>query len=183
MLHQDFIDWNGLGIYEWDRKSPSVGGHAVVIIGWGEENGKLYWIVRNSWGEEWGDKGYFKILRGVNHCEIEENVFVGFPNIPGVRKFIEQPVLYQKDDFIAKYLWNIHDSGYKHTTYENLALGKININMLTKELYSVESIPNLKTFIAGKMKIIKEGYKKGGRIKKFNKFLIIIILIIILYFI
>lgn len=183
MLYQDFMDWNGIGIYEWDKKSASVGGHAVVIIGWGEENGKLYWIVRNSWGEEWGDKGYFKILRGVNHCEIEENVFVGFPNIPGVRKFIEQPVLYQKDDFIAKYLWNIHDSGYKHTTYENLALGKINVDMLTKELYSVDSIPNLKTFIAGKMKMIKEGYKKNGR-KSNNKILFIIfLLIIILYFI
>ena len=182
MLYQDFIDWDGIGIYEWDKKSASVGGHAVVIIGWGEENGKLYWIVRNSWGEEWGDKGYFKILRGVNHCEIEENVFVGFPNIPGVRKFIEQPVLYQKDDFIAKYLWNIHDSGYKHTTYENLALGKINVDMITKELYSVDSIPNLKTFIAGKMKIIKEGYKKGCRNN--NTFSIIIfLLIIILYFI
>lgn len=183
MLYQDFMDWNGIGIYEWDKKSASVGGHAVVIIGWGEENGKLYWIIRNSWGEEWGDKGYFKILRGVNHCEIEENVFVGFPNIPGVRKFIEQPVLYQKDDFIAKYLWNIHDSGYKHTTYENLALGKINVDMLTKELYSVDSIPNLKTFIAGKMKMIKEGYKKSGR-KSNNKILFIIfLLIIILYFI
>ena len=82
-----------------------------------------------------------------------------------------------------KYLYNIHDSGYKHTTYENLALGKINVDMLTKELYSVDSIPNLKTFIAGKMKMIKEGYKKSGR-KSNNKILFIIfLLIIILYFI
>lgn len=183
MLYQDFIDWDGTGIYEWDRKSASVGGHAVVIIGWGEENGKLYWIVRNSWGEDWGDKGYFKILRGVNHCEIEENVFVGFPNIPGIRKFIEHPILYDKNDFVTKYLWNIQDSGYKHTTYENLALGKINIDMMTKELYSIDSIPNFKTFIAGEMKIIKEGYKKACRYKKFNNFLIIIFLLIILYFI
>lgn len=186
MLYQDFIDWDGIGIYEWDKRSASVGGHAVVIMGWGEENGKKYWIVRNSWGEEWGENGYFKILRGVNHCEIEENVFVGFPNIPGIRKFVEQPILYQKDDFIVKYLWNIHDSGYKHTTYENLALGKINIDMIAKELYSVDSIPNLKKFIAGKMKSIKESYNNTvscRRIKKHNRFLIIIIILLILYFI
>ena len=36
-------------------------GHAVCITGWGIENGQKYWEVRNSWGEEWADKGYCKI--------------------------------------------------------------------------------------------------------------------------
>ena len=30
-----------------------------------------YWIVQNSWGEEWGEKGYFRIKRGDNECDIE----------------------------------------------------------------------------------------------------------------
>jgi len=37
--------------------------HAVVIVGYGLENNVEYWLVRNSWGASWGDKGYIKIQR------------------------------------------------------------------------------------------------------------------------
>lgn len=36
-----------------------LGGHAVVAMGWKLINGSLYFEVRNSWGDEWGDHGYF----------------------------------------------------------------------------------------------------------------------------
>lgn len=35
---------------------------------------KSYWIVDNSWNTYWGDRGYFKILKGVNECGIESDI-------------------------------------------------------------------------------------------------------------
>jgi C1A family cysteine protease len=45
--------------------------HSITLIGYGEENGTKYWIGMNTWGDEWGDKGFFKILRGENESQIE----------------------------------------------------------------------------------------------------------------
>ena len=44
--------------------------HAVTMVGYGNENGKDYWIVKNSWGANWGENGYFRIRRGTSCCGI-----------------------------------------------------------------------------------------------------------------
>lgn len=47
--------------------------HSVMIMGWGEDpnNGTRYWIVRNSYGKSWGDKGDFLVRRGQDDMGIE----------------------------------------------------------------------------------------------------------------
>ena len=40
--------------------------HGVLLIGYGMENNTDYWLLKNSWGNRWGDHGFFKIIRNMN---------------------------------------------------------------------------------------------------------------------
>jgi len=61
------------------KSNTFLGGHAVKFLGWGIEGGVKYWLVANSWNPNWGDQGYFKIIRGKNECAIESSVNAGVP--------------------------------------------------------------------------------------------------------
>ena len=79
-VYTDFFMY-GSGIYKRTNlaRSTVAGYHAVRIVGWGQEGGERYWRVANTWGNNWGEEGYFRIARGDNECLIEEFVLGVWP--------------------------------------------------------------------------------------------------------
>lgn len=69
-VYEDFVAYKS-GVYK-HTTGQALGGHAVEMIGWGVEDGEDYWLVKNSWNEQWGDGGFFKIAH--NECGIEDDV-------------------------------------------------------------------------------------------------------------
>lgn len=59
-----------------DKCNKQALNHGVAIVGYGFDKvlNLKYWIVKNSWGTDFGEKGYFRILRGDNTCGIESAV-------------------------------------------------------------------------------------------------------------
>jgi len=74
-VYADFLTYKS-GVYYY-VSGDELGGHAIKILGWGTEDGIDYWLVANSWNEDWGDAGYFKIRRGTDECGIEDGIVAG----------------------------------------------------------------------------------------------------------
>lgn len=88
-VHEDFFHYKS-GIYrhvtstnEKSEKYRKLQTHAVKLTGWGTLKGaqgqkEKFWIVANSWGNSWGENGYFRILRGVNESDIEKLIIAAW---------------------------------------------------------------------------------------------------------
>lgn len=50
---------------------PSGLDHAVLLVGYGVDDSKPYWTVKNSWGTKWGEDGYFRMIRGEGLCDVQ----------------------------------------------------------------------------------------------------------------
>ncbi|KAJ9463790.1 Gut-specific cysteine proteinase [Diplonema papillatum] len=59
------IDANQILNYQGGIAKAKCGGidHVISIVGFGTDGATPYWIIRNSWGEYWGEMGYFRISR------------------------------------------------------------------------------------------------------------------------
>lgn len=94
-LLDDFLVYRG-GIYQELSTAKQLTGadarrnrivHAVKIVGWGKTQGVKWWLIENSWGEDWGEHGFAKIIRGgdVEKREsivIESYIVAGTPASP-----------------------------------------------------------------------------------------------------
>lgn len=197
VIYPDFYSFNGKGVYRWNGIGEKIGGHAIEIVGWGDyyENSKKipYWLIKNSWGDKWGDKGYFKIARGINECKIEENCITCVPDyffplgtIVGFEKdWVENEEL-KNQRYNISTLIDIKAGGIDPTTgYSRRAI----ITDPTLELLPpvpIEDLPKWnKDFIAGisANKVNSQKYIKMIKSKYINKYNINIYYILLIVFI
>lgn len=71
----DAWTWYSHGVFDGD--CGNVVDHAVTLFGYGKEDANKYWIIKNSWGRDWGEEGYIRLLRHDN-----EEAFCGLDKKP-----------------------------------------------------------------------------------------------------
>ncbi len=70
-LFQDYE--SGILVADEDHCDPAGLNHGVAIVGYGSENGQDYYIIKNSWGANWGEKGYIRVATN-GTCGLNQDV-------------------------------------------------------------------------------------------------------------
>ena len=162
MLFPDFVyDYDGKSIYTHsDKSGGDLGGHAVRLVGWGEENvrGEVikYGWIANSWGTDWGINGYFRMKRCMPEIQLEDNIMSIIPDFPGMT--IDDPNLEaiesEKDKEVQNYTGHSLDktTGYYNTSIEKLKNCEIRGKMFPYISSNfIQYLPKYKEFFAAKV--------------------------------
>lgn len=92
-VYEDFMTYKG-GIYH-HVQGKALGGHAIRLVGWGEETVEgsdepvSYWVLANSWNTDWGENGFFRMRRGINECGVEGEAVGGIAEPNAFRRLFD----------------------------------------------------------------------------------------------
>ena len=141
VIFEDFMYYES-GVYR-HVEGYIEGIHAVTIVGY--DDAEQSWIVKNTWGPNWGESGYFRIRAGTNECEIEQNVYaIHFAVVPG-SSFVLSPA---SADFGTLILPDQVSQTLPFTITNNGSVPLNNISsMVTNPKYSVSprTVPTLES--------------------------------------
>ena len=77
LTHESTYPWRSTGLSSPQWRLPGFSGctsslqdHAVTVVGYGTSDGEDYWLIKNSWGSDWGEGGFIRLKRGVSMCGV-----------------------------------------------------------------------------------------------------------------
>ena len=129
------------GIYE-DKTGDVAQDHEISVVGYGEENGVKFWRVRNSWGQYWGEGGFFRIVRGTNNLGIEADCTWSTPDssfYTGEKRVMHYTTDAEKNDPSNEFKNSDDHTGRKTLNTKTLETSEITIE--TKRF--LETTPNI----------------------------------------
>jgi len=59
---------------------PDAIDHCVTIVGYGVQSGTPFWRIKNSWGTDWGENGFYRLIRGTGACGINKVITIAHSN-------------------------------------------------------------------------------------------------------
>ncbi len=103
-VYEDFLAYGGgvyqplpVSIYQMTTPmTPILGTQAVIVVGYSELDD--YWICKNSWGTDWGEKGFFRIR--MRYCKLEMYPFWGVSAITFAPKFFSTQLNSRSDNIL-----------------------------------------------------------------------------------
>merc|ERR1712232_911640 len=97
----------------------SGGGHCTQIVGYGTENGRDYWKVRNSWGSRFGENGHARLIRDKNLCGLNQHAST--VDVTVVNEVSSAPVDPSFEEWAIEYGFNSTDETMRENYETNLA--------------------------------------------------------------
>ena len=141
VIYEDFLQYQS-GIYSHVTGLVE-GGHAVIIVGY--DDAEQAWIVKNSFGQDWGENGFFRIKSGTNECDIEDEVYaIDYATVPGT-SFVLSPAsadfgtLMLPDQLSKTLLFTITNNGSLPLTNTYCAVTNPKFSVIPLNVSTIES--------------------------------------------
>ncbi len=140
-LWEDFMWYMG-GVYH-HRWGPEVGGHVVAIVGYNDS--ERCWIVKNSWGTKWGEKGWFRMSYDANMITAWGHGTTGIMYVDGIygnlkpdvpKVYIETPIYYHT--YIGGFGFTTIIKGLPLQQAAARIIGKLTVKVVTENAERVE---------------------------------------------